>query len=86
LAERFKISKRQVYNLIEELKLMGPGIQYSKRRQTYYYVKGQGLEINFSVTILTENELQKIHGACPGKYLECNVISPYGHTFIPILV
>jgi len=78
LAQRLHISKRQVYNLIEEFKMMGLKVQYSKKEQTYYYAQEEELKINFSVSILTEKELKKIYGTAA----KCNEIAHYASTFI----
>lgn len=37
LAERLRVSKRTVFNLIENLKQMGKNIKYDAHRKSYYY-------------------------------------------------
>ena len=36
-AQRFDIKKRQLYYLIEELRLFGADVGYSRKKQTFYY-------------------------------------------------
>jgi len=49
LAERLKISRRQLFNILEDLKLMGAPIKYNKVIKSYYYEEEFGLDIQFKI-------------------------------------
>lgn len=53
LAAQLRISERQLYNIIEELKLYGFPIEYDKKEMTYFYTE----EFEFSVKIKINNRL-----------------------------
>lgn len=50
------ISRRQLYNIIEELKLMNAPIEYDLKRKTFLYTKECQIEFAFCVKILDEEE------------------------------
>lgn len=52
LAERLRISKRHLYNLLDEFKDMGAEIQYSRIKETFCYKNNFCLEISCKITIL----------------------------------
>lgn len=56
LARRFCLSKRQLYNLLEEFREFGAEIGYSRIRRTFYYQNDFRIEIAFKVSIITEEE------------------------------
>ncbi|TVZ26623.1 HTH domain-containing protein [Gillisia sp. Hel_I_86] len=60
LANKMNISERLVYNLIEQLKDFEAAICYSRKSKTYYYCEDFQLEVNISVTVMTNNELTEI--------------------------
>jgi transcriptional antiterminator len=63
LAQELKMSKRQLYNFLEELKAMNVPIQYCKKQQHYYYEKDGSLVFYFGdVKPLKTNELHEIKG------------------------
>ena len=37
LAQKLHVSKRQLYNLVDEFRAMGASIKYSRESKTYYY-------------------------------------------------
>jgi predicted DNA-binding transcriptional regulator YafY len=37
VAEKFHISRSQIYNIIDELKDYGAAVKYSRKYQTFYY-------------------------------------------------
>lgn len=37
LSQKLHVSKRQLYNLIDEFKAMGASIKYNRESKTYYY-------------------------------------------------
>lgn len=56
LAERFHLSKRQLYNLLEGFREMGAEIAYSRTLGTFYYRNDFRIEIAFKVSVLTKEE------------------------------
>jgi len=51
-AATIKISRAHLYNIIENLKINGAEIKYSRRLRTFYYINTFSLEIN-TIKILT---------------------------------
>ena len=66
LARRMNISERLVYLLIEYLKDYNADIRYDRSRQTYYYSEDFELDIQISVSVISNNEKTEIFG---GSYL-----------------
>lgn len=63
LAGRLGISRSQLYNIIGYLNDIGIGINYSRGRRTFYYnTDGKNIEINFSIKIIVDDNVHKIHG------------------------
>lgn len=60
LASKMNVSERLVYNLIEQLKDFEAAICYSRKSKTYYYCEDFQLEVNISVTVMSNNELTEI--------------------------
>ncbi|OAV66777.1 hypothetical protein Barb6_02516 [Bacteroidales bacterium Barb6] len=44
-AERLNLKRRQVYNILEELREIGADIQYDTVRRTYYYGNDFDIEV-----------------------------------------
>lgn len=59
LALKLEISRRQVYNLLEELKMFGLDIEYDKVIDSYIYSKGITIKISFGMKelLLENNEI-----------------------------
>lgn len=55
LAGRFHLSKRQLYNILEELKDMGAEIGYSRIKETFYYKNDFHLEISLKISLSISN-------------------------------
>ncbi|MCB9275530.1 MAG: helix-turn-helix domain-containing protein [Lewinellaceae bacterium] len=55
LANKFSISERTIYNLLEILKSFGAQIEYCRRRQSFYYAN----EIKFRFNIVVHPEKAK---------------------------
>ena len=45
-ADRFHLSRRQLYNILDEMKDMGAEIKYSRIGHTFYYVNDFDIKIN----------------------------------------
>lgn len=61
-AERMGISRRQLYNLIEELKDFGLPVSFSRRAQTFFYAHNCRLEINIQVKDLDKQDYYVYEG------------------------
>ncbi|MBF8964381.1 HTH domain-containing protein [Pontibacter sp. FD36] len=62
LASRLGVSRAQLYNIIDELKTEGLAINYTRKRNTFYYTSNQKLEIAFSLKVVSEDENIKVFG------------------------
>lgn len=62
LAERLNLSVSQLYYILDDLKLKGFPIAYSRSLKSYEYTDYCELEIIYSVDLLTENEKINIAG------------------------
>ena len=62
LADRFHISKRQLYNLLDEFRDLGAEIANSRVRQTFYYSNDFHIEISFKVSLLNSYEQKSVSG------------------------
>ncbi|MDR0834233.1 MAG: helix-turn-helix domain-containing protein [Candidatus Symbiothrix sp.] len=69
LAKYLRLSTRRLRDILEELKLLGAPIEYSRRAETYYYSTGFELEIVCKFHRLSQEELIKTTG---GGYLFSN--------------
>ena len=61
LAKRLKISSSRLYVILEELKLKGAPIGYSREMQSYFYCTEFDIEIKASFKLLDGQELQNIN-------------------------
>lgn len=79
-AERLSISKRHLYNIIDELKLKGAPIYFDSKIGSYCYEKEFILEVDVKFDFVCKNEMKDING---GIFLpECNFISPDSIKFV----
>lgn len=67
LANQMHVSERLIYNLIEQLKDFNAKICYDRGRKTYYYRNDFKLQVNISVSVMSDDEITKIFG---GSYFE----------------
>lgn len=61
-ARKLKISKKHVYNLIEELKDAGASIRYDRNQRSFVYDSPHFVEIAFKVVEIAPYELMAIGG------------------------
>jgi hypothetical protein len=66
------ISQSHLFNLIEDLKLMGAPIKYSRIRQSYLYTIPFDIKLQYSLTFVTENQLKQIFGGTRKNLLYSN--------------
>lgn len=69
LARRLSISTSRLYVVLDELKLMGAPIEYSRQLQTYYYTQPFEVNIRADFTVLKPQELMGINA---GFYFQHN--------------
>ncbi|MCX2432653.1 MULTISPECIES: DNA-binding protein [unclassified Pedobacter] len=60
-AKRLSISTSRLYVVLEELKLMGAPIEYSRQLQTYYYTQAFEVNIRADFMVLKPQELISIN-------------------------
>lgn len=61
LAKRLSISTSRLYVVLDELKLMGAPIEYSRQLQTYFYTQAFEVNIQADFTVLKPQELANIN-------------------------
>lgn len=61
-AQKLKISKKHVYNLIEELKDAGASIRYDRNQRSFVYDSPHCIEISCQVVEIAPDELMAIGG------------------------
>lgn len=82
LAEKLNLSRRHVYNYIEELKLLGIPIAYNRNIQSFEYENNCKLELSLSVKILTEEETKILVGGLKTDFSHlCNEIAQTNNIF-----
>jgi transcriptional antiterminator len=71
LANRLNLSRRQLYNYIEELKDLGMKVRYSRKHNSFYFDDSKKLEILFNIEVLETEENTKTIGGKYINYLPC---------------
>lgn len=59
-AERFNIKRRQLYNILEELRVYGACIRYSRIKNTFYYENDFEVIVKISVIPLSNQEKRTV--------------------------
>lgn len=81
-ASRLNISRRQLYNELDLLKIQGAPLKYSRKRNSFYYENIFELEINLSIKILNQKEIKEIYAGKSIKLIPCKVLAPSNIIFI----
>lgn len=81
-ASKLNISRRQLYNELELLKIQGAPLRYSRKNESFYYENYFELEINLSIKILNQKEIREIYAGNSKKLLPCKVLAPGNIKFI----
>ena len=76
LAHRLHISKRHLYNVLDDLRALGAKIYYSRSDYTFYYTNSFELHLNLQVDFLDENDKKCIFA---GNFLD-NAMFVHGRT------
>lgn len=59
-AKKLRISRRQLYYIIDELKLMGAPIDYDIQLKTFFYSEKCEINIRFDIDTLSEEEIYNV--------------------------
>ena len=62
IARYMNTSERSIYNLIDELKILGAEICYKRTSKTYYYCNDFKIELNISLKVITEGTARNLYG------------------------
>ncbi|GAB4236176.1 MAG: hypothetical protein Tsb0034_10720 [Ekhidna sp.] len=62
LAARLGIKRRTLYDLLENIKALGAEVEYDRKSKTFYYRNNHKIDIDFSLHVLREGEVEKIYG------------------------
>lgn len=83
-AGKLTLSKRQLFNILEEMRILGLDIRYSKTRETYYYNGDNYLDISYSLRELSNDEVENITAGMKFSS-KCNYISLCPTNFISVI-
>lgn len=78
-AKQLSLSKRQLFNIIDDLKIMGAPICYDSAIESYRYKREYFLNIDINMKYLSEEDLSDINGG--NLISECNFTSPDPNIF-----
>mgnify|MGYP006292485855 len=81
-AGKIGISRRQLYNYLEEIRSYGIDIRYSRRHQSFLFKNNKRLKIHFACELIDPAAKQKIHG---GVQLFSYKTGLYPKTFLTTL-
>jgi hypothetical protein len=70
-ARKLGIRKRQLFNILEGLKLMGAPICYDSARRTYYYSKRYILSVEIRMELLGDRDLNDVNGGSFFGRVQC---------------
>lgn len=78
LAKKICVSRRNLYFLIDKLKLYGAKIKYSRKRKTFYY-EGNDFEMKTSlkVEVIHKGVAKKIYGGAVFSKKNASVLTTY---------
>ncbi len=62
LADKLGVSKRQIHNIVEDLKIINAPVEYNRKIKSYYYKKAFELRVRINVEVLLNEELVNIYG------------------------
>ncbi|GHV50121.1 hypothetical protein FACS1894181_10270 [Bacteroidia bacterium] len=57
-ARQLGISERRLYEIIDEMKMLGAPVEYSRKAETYYYTKEVEASISCSFRCLSDKDKQ----------------------------
>ncbi|SMO59851.1 hypothetical protein SAMN06265379_103218 [Saccharicrinis carchari] len=65
LAKRINVLRSKLYDMFNDLKLLGVDIKYDRRLNTFYYGNNLRVKVNIPIEIISEKEIGTING---GKF------------------
>ena len=71
LANRLNVSRRQLYNYLEEFRDLGMEISYSRRYNSFHFDNSKKLEIHFNLEVIETDEKIKTNGGKCINLLPC---------------
>jgi len=81
-AGKIGISRRQLYNYLEEIRSYGVEIRYSRKHQSFRFKNNKRLKIHFACEVIDPSAKQQTYG---GFQLFPNTTSLYQKTFLTII-
>ncbi len=67
LSQKLGVSCRHAYRMIDELKLLGAEIVYSKEKRSFEYIRPCQITIDVNIRFLDEDEIKEINGGFNDK-------------------
>lgn len=61
MAKKMRVSERQLYNLIDQLRTMDAPIRFNRRANTYFYTHDFDLLVNISVQVIQGDQVLQIY-------------------------
>lgn len=61
MAKKMRVSERQLYNLIDQLRTMDAPIRFDRRANTYFYAGDFELLVNISVKVIQGDQVLQIY-------------------------
>lgn len=61
LSQKLHVSKRQLYNLVDEFRAMGASIKYSRESKTYYYTNDFDLKSKITSVPFKRDDIYLIY-------------------------
>ncbi|MDR1373039.1 MAG: hypothetical protein LBJ17_08010 [Dysgonamonadaceae bacterium] len=80
-AEKMKLKRSQLFNIIDEFRDYGADIGYSRIRQTYFY--RNDFEIKIEIRMLIDGEQRKISAGNINYTLQSNFFELWQYNFAP---
>lgn len=82
LADKIGISRKQVYNYINELKEIGVNIEYCRNKRSFVYNEPYEFLFNLRIKKLSNNEMIDILGGKKNLLKKCNAITQMHNSFV----
>lgn len=61
-AQKLNISRRQIYNILEEFKSLGLCISYNRSQRSFVYDRPYQIDISFNIRELADEDMQLTKG------------------------
>jgi predicted DNA-binding transcriptional regulator YafY len=74
LAKRINVSRSKLYEIFDDLKLLGIEIQFDRKLNTFYYANNLIIRVNTPIKIITQEEIEMINGGS-NRYSSSNFLN-----------